>query len=159
MRRLEWRAWVCRIVGLLRTLGWAAALYFAASPWRELGGLITERVRWFGWFVLYAGIVLGFALGDYIREALPPESTRDNLRLMRRMLYLPAALTATWLVVLQLLNQREVAGVVFTAFLSYWAGIDVALGAMPLIEGGACCTDAAGPESSSYLGPLPPWES
>jgi len=159
MRRTEWREWVCRFIGLLRTLAWAAALYFVASPWRELGGLITERVRWLGWFVLYAGIVLGFALGDYIGEALPPESTRDTLRLMRRTLYLPAVLTATWLVVLQLLHQREVAGVVFTAFLSYWAGIDVALGALPLMEGGKRCNDAANPRSSRNVGPAPPWES
>jgi|GEM_PF-2775123 len=159
MRRNDFRAWVCRLAGLLRTLGWAAALYLVASPWRELGGLITERVRWFGWFVLYSGVVLGFALGDYIREALPPEMPRDYLRLMRRMLFLPAALTAIWLIVLQPLGQRDVAGVVFTAFLSYWAGIDVSLGAMPWMEGGGFASDAERSAAGRQLGAVPPWES
>jgi hypothetical protein len=159
MRRNGFRAWVCRLAGLLRTLGWAAALYLVASPWRELGGLIAERVRWFGWFVLYSGVVLGFALGDYIREALPPETGRDHLRLMRRMLYLPAALTAIWLVVLQSLGQRDVAGVVFTAFLSYWAGIDVALGAMSWMEGGGSGSTPEQSAASRHLGAMPPWES
>ena len=159
MQRLEWSAWLCRIAGLLRLLGWAAALYLVASPWRELGGLIAERVRWLGWFVLYSGVVLGFALGDFIREARPPETLRDHWRLLRRMLYLPAALTAAWLVVLQTLGQRDAAGVVFTAFLAYSAGIDVALGAMPWMEGRLYGDDAARGDGSRGLGPVPPWET
>lgn len=159
MQRQPCSSWLFRVAGLLRTLLWAAALYLVASPWRDLGGLITERLRWLGWFVLYSGVVLGFGLGDYIREARPPETLRENLRLVRRMLTLPAVLTAAWLVVLQSLGQRDIAGVVFTGFLSYWAGIDVAVGAMPLMEGKPCGEDAAFPASARDTGPLPPWES
>lgn len=159
MQTDRWAAWLCRIVGLLRTLGWAAALYLVASPWRELGGLIAERLRWFGWFVLYSGIVLGFALGDFMREARPPENVRENLRLAWRLLCLPAFLTAVWLVVLQSLGLRDAAGVVFTALLAYWAGVDIALGAMPLMEGRLPGEVSAEGAYSQDAGPLPPWES
>ena len=155
MQQSRWSSWLCRVAGLLRTLGWTAALYVVAAPWRELGGLITERTRWFGWFVLYSGIVLGFALGDFMREARPPATLRENFRLVRRMLCIPAVLTAAWLVVLQSLDLRDAAGVVFTAFLAYWGGVDIALGAMPWMEGG----DTASGVPSRESGAVPPWES
>jgi hypothetical protein len=39
------------------------------------------------------------------------------------------------LIALSIVGERGPIGVVATAFLSYWAGLDVAFGAVPLMEG------------------------
>jgi hypothetical protein len=50
-------------------------------------------------------------------------------------LYPPAIVAATALVALSAVGERGPVGVVATAFLAYWAGLDVAFGAVPLMEG------------------------
>jgi hypothetical protein len=50
-------------------------------------------------------------------------------------LYPPAVVAAIALVALATGGERGPVGVVATAFLSYWAGLDVAFGAIPLLEG------------------------
>lgn len=152
-------AWPRVVGGLLWITGWVGALYLVAAPWRELGGVVSEQLRWLESFVLFTGAVLGFSLGGCVREMARPDSLRRWVFLLRCLLYPPAVLTAVALVVLRVLGQQDPIGVVFTSFLSYWAGLDLAFGALPLLEGRPLAeearTDESWRESASWK---PPWD-
>jgi hypothetical protein len=131
-RRLHLRR---RVAGALWLSAWCALLYLVAAPWRELGGLVSERLRWLEWFVLWNGLAVGYVLGRAARDMVTDGSGRTYAGLMRVMLYPPLAVSAMGLVLLTLRGQRDPVGVVVTALLAYWAGMDVAFGAVPLLEG------------------------
>lgn len=109
-----------RLAGWLRLAAWCALLYMIHSPWRELGGIVSERMRWSERFVLPMSLVVGCYAGSVWRShALLP----------------PAALTAAVLLVLKMMRLHDVIGVVFTAFAAYWAGVDISRGAYPMMLG------------------------
>jgi hypothetical protein len=68
---------------------------------------------------------------DWVRSGVG----RTHARALRVALYPPGLVAAIALVALSAGGERGPVGVVATAFLSYWAGLDVAFGAVPLIEG------------------------
>jgi hypothetical protein len=87
------------------------------------------------------------------------------LMLLRWALVPPAALTALSIAGLTALGARGPAGVVVTALLAYWAGLDLAFGALPLMEGRSCRLDPSldasldrGPARRDGKTWLPPWE-
>jgi hypothetical protein len=121
-------------------------LYAVAAPWRELGGIVDERLRWLEWFVLVTGLAVGFTTGRFGRDVAGSGTGRAHVHLLRFLLYPFALLTVVALLTLTLLGERDPVGVVVTAFLAYWAGLDLAFGALPLMEGGA----------HSFLRPLDP---
>jgi len=104
----------------------------------EAAGLSLEEI---GLMVLslaiaFGGLALGFTVGRGVRDVASTENGRTHAAALRLLLYPPALLTATSLVALTATGgRRGVIGVVVTAFLSYWAGLDVAVGAVPLMEG------------------------
>jgi hypothetical protein len=100
-----------------------------------LGGLESERLRWLEWWVLSAGVALGFTMGRLARDWVVAGVGRTHARALRVALYPPAIVAATALVALSAVGERGPVGVVATAFLAYWAGLDVAFGAVPLMEG------------------------
>ena len=124
-----------RITGYVWLMAWMIVLYLVAAPWRRLGGLVDERLRWLEWFVLLSGLALGFTLGRFGREAVAAGTGRTHACFLRFLLYPPALITAGTLIVLTLLDERGPIGVVVTALLAYWAGLDLAFGALPLMEG------------------------
>lgn len=137
MRRHEKRpgAWKRKLAGTVWLAIWIVVLYAVAAPWRSLGGLVDERLRWLEYFVLLAGLSIGFTIGRFGRDAAEAYPSRTHARFVRFLLYPPAALTAAGLVVLTAVGERGPAGVAVTAFLAYWAGLDLAFGAVPLMEG------------------------
>lgn len=124
-----------RVAGWAWILGWGVVLWLVASPWRDLGGLVDERLRWLERFVLGAGLVIGWRIGALARRAARPGTGHCHATLLRRLLWPLAALTAAGLVLLRFTGRPDPIGVVLTAFLSYWAGLDLAFGAWPLVGG------------------------
>ena len=151
-----------RVTGTVWLSAWIALLYAVAAPWRHLGGVEDERLRWLEAAVLMTGLSLGFTLGRLGRQAVLETRGRTYARLLRWALIPPAALTALALAGLTALSARGPAGVVVTALLAYWAGLDLAFGAVPLMEGRSCRFDAPldpeparRPREDAWL---PPWE-
>lgn len=124
-----------RAAGWLWLSGWVAVLYLVAAPWEDLGGLVSERLRWLESFVLAAAPVIGFTAGRFGRDALRPEAGRTYVWLVRWLLYPPALLACASLVLLAITDRDDLIGILLTALLGYWAGLDTALGALPLMEG------------------------
>jgi len=146
---------------------WVAVLWTVAAPWRDLGGLVDERLRWLEWFVLLCGLSVGFTLGRLGRMHAEGGGAFTHLAFLRFLLYPLAGLTAVSLLVLTYLGERGPVGVVVTAFLAYWAGIDMAWGAVPLIDGQPYTLDRPLPveprETRERWGRpeddwVPPWE-
>jgi len=132
-RRPLWLA--RRVAGFVWLLIWIFMLYLVAAPWRELGGIVDERLRWLEWFLLLVGLSVGFTVGRFGRDVAGPGTGRTHIHFLRFLLYPLALLTALALVALTLMDERDPIGVVVTAFLAYWAGMDLAFGAVPLMEG------------------------
>jgi len=124
-----------RALGTAWLVSWCAVLYLVASPWRELGGLESEFLRWLEWWALCAGVALGFTIGRAVRDWAQTGAGRTYARATRLIFHPPLLLTACALVVLAQRGERGPVGVVATAFLAYWAGLDVAFGAVPMMEG------------------------
>jgi hypothetical protein len=121
---------VVRILAGHAWLGaWILVLWAVASPWRRLGGIETEFLRWLEAWALAAGVVAGFLVGRAIREVVRVAPA------VRLALYPPAAITAIVLVAMAWKGTRGPIGVVTTAWLAYGAGFDLAFGAVPLLEG------------------------
>ncbi len=151
-----------RALGALWLAGWIAALYLFVDPWRHLGGVESEWLRWLEGWALVTGIVLGFLLGRFGRDGTFAPAERSHVSLLRFGLYPPAAIAAIALVALRMVGESGPIGVVATAFLAYWAGLDIAFGAVPLMEGNDYALtrplerDAPRPEPVSFASF--PWE-
>jgi hypothetical protein len=137
---------VRRVAGAAWLAAWCGVLWAVAAPWRNLGGLESERLRWLEWWALCAGIALGFTMGAGARDWARSGVGRTHALALRVALYPPGLVAAVALVALSYAGERGPIGVVATAFLSYWAGFDVAFGAVPLMEG----------ESYAFARPLDP---
>ncbi len=134
----EVAAWTMRIrklAGACWILSWTALLYLVAAPWRGLGGLENERLVWLEWLVLMAGLSVGATVGRFGRDFVLEGWGRTHARLLRIVLYPAGIVTAACLLVLAALEARGAIGVATTGFLAYWAGLDIAFAAVPLLEG------------------------
>jgi hypothetical protein len=124
-----------RTAGWARLAAWICTLHLVHSPWEDLGGIVNETIRWTERFVLGSATILGWTLGG---TALDPTAWPRRLpapRLRRWMLYPMGAAAAVALPVLTLLEQTEIAGVVFNGVVGYVAGFDLAFDAWPLMWG------------------------
>ncbi len=139
---------VGKTLALLRTAAWAGLLYAVAQPWSSLGGLVDERFRWWEWFVVWILPAVGFALAGLVRDLVPQAS-------IRRLLYPalgPAGLAIT---LLAWLGQRELVGIVVTAWLAYSAGVDVAWNVAPWFRR---APDDEHADAGGTAPWLPPWD-
>lgn len=156
----RFRALTRRVAGWGWIAAWAAALRLVASPWRDLGGLVDERLRWLERVVLGAGLMLGWLAGTLGRRAARPGTGRSHATLLRRLLLPVGALAAAGMLALRLADKPDPIGVVFTAFLAFWAGTDVAFGAWPLVTdrsyGFSTPIEPAGEEETTGEDPADP---
>lgn len=129
------RRFVRRAAGHLWLAAWIAVLWAVAAPWRDLGGLESEFLRWLEGAGLATGAILGFTIGRFARDAALGHPVRTHASLLRVVFYPLAGITAAALVALSWAGERGPVGVVASAFLAYWAGLDLAMGAVPLMEG------------------------
>ena len=115
--------WWRRLIGLTWLLAWSGLLYLSVRPWRDLGGLVSERSRWLVRLALYAGLAVGCTAGEIVRgPARRPRNTPEFGRRLRWLLY-PAALAATaGMLLLQAAGSHDSSGILLTGLLSYAAG-------------------------------------
>jgi hypothetical protein len=153
-----------RAAGWLWAAAWVGVLYLVTYPWKHLGGLVSEQLRWTEWFVLGMGFIAGSTVGVFCRDAARPGTGRSHAGLLR-FVWLPvAATTAAAMLALVCAARRDAIGVVFTAFLAYWAGLDLSIGAVPLMQGRDYSFRRAieplpeEPEPSLPDERVPPWE-
>ena len=159
-----WKARLLRGAGWLWTAAWVGVLYLVTYPWKHLGGLVSEQLRWTEWFVLGIGFIAGSTVGVFCRDAARPGTGRSHASLLR-FVWLPvAATTAAAMLTLVCVGQRDAIGVVLTAFLAYWAGLDLSIGAVPLMQGRSYSFRRAIEPLPEEPGPslpeerVPPWE-
>lgn len=124
-----------RTLGAAWLLLWCGVLWCVATPWRALGGLESELTRWLAWWALTAGLAMGYTIGRAVRAWAASGPGRTHARSLRLVFYPPAAITVIALGALGIAGSRGPTGVVAMAFLAYWAGLDVAIGAVPLMDG------------------------
>lgn len=123
-----------RAAGWLWALAWVGVLHLVTSPWHHLGGVVHDRLVWGEWFALACGLAVGFLAGGRIRDLAIAGASTHRRRLRRY--WLPVAIAAAGCVVwLRFAGPHDAIGVATTAFLAYWAGLDVAVGAIPLMQG------------------------
>jgi hypothetical protein len=129
------RHWRRRLAGWLWFIIWMVLLWTIVSPWREIGGLVSERLRWLESVTLPSALIAGGVAGRLARDAARAGRGRCHAGLLRLLLLPPAALTAAALLLMRLVGWNDQIGIVFSAFMGYWAGMDMAFGAYPLMEG------------------------
>ncbi len=126
-----------RIIGWCWLVVWLCMLWSVHAPWRDLGGLVSEQLRWLERFGLGAGLILGCFVGSLGRDAVSGGRGHTHRRLLRR-LWLPPAAAA--MVAMLWLDRRGLpyhAAVVCNVWLAYWGGLDIGFGAWPLASGRA----------------------
>ena len=124
-----------RLTGALWVSAWFIVLRLVANPWQDLGGLVSERLRWLEWFVLGMGLIIGHGVGSFGRDACHRESGRCHAALLRYLLTPLGLVAAFVLVTLKIADKPDWIGIVLTGLLAYWAGLDLAFGALPLLTG------------------------
>jgi len=129
------RVWYRRPIGWLWFAAWAVILNVAHRPWHELGGLLSERMRWLERFVIGAAFMIGCYVGSYARDAAQSSTGRTHFSLLRYIWTPPAALAAAAMLVFELRGDWPRILLVLAGFLAYWAGLDASLGAWPLVGG------------------------
>ena len=121
--------------GALWLAFWALVLHGIDRPWRELGGLLSERMRWTERFVLGAALIAGCLAGSVVRDATRDAGRSATARqLLRRAWLLPSASVAVVLVWLELRAAWPSILLVLAGWLGYWSGLDAACWAWPLLR-------------------------
>lgn len=129
------RRWVRQASGWIWLLLWAAILDFLHRPWHELGGLLSERMRWLERFVLGAAFLVGCFVGSFVRDAAQSFRGRNHVDSLRFVWIPPAALTAVTMAACARFDRWPWTLLVLTGFMAYWAGLDAAVGAWHLARG------------------------
>ncbi len=125
-----------RAAGWIWLLAWSSVLYLVASPWKDLGGIVDERLRWFHRFSLCMGLAAGAIAGRHGREVGEGRGPGYRWRWYRLWWYPLAFCTAILMVILAVFPPREgEIGILLTAFLASWAGIDFGWSIYPMLHG------------------------
>ena len=120
--------------GGLWLAAWALLLYEVDRPWRDLGGVLSERMRWLERFVLGTAFVAGCLAGTLARDATEDAPDSRPMRVFRRAWLGPACFVAVLLVWLESRGDWPWILLVLAGWLGYWSGLDVACGAWPLLR-------------------------
>jgi hypothetical protein len=121
VRALAWGA-ACAWAAL-----WWAVLFAVALPWRHLGGLVDERLRWLERVVLLSSLWLGFCAARWGAPAQADGAANTRLGL-RLLFYPPAILSAVGIVTLRLMGAVDAVGIPLTALAAWGAGVWVGRG-------------------------------
>jgi hypothetical protein len=112
-----------RAAATLWVAGWCLLLYTVATSWRELGGIVGERLLWLARFGALTGVACGVIAARYALEVVEPDSPRATLRMLRLLFYPVGATATVALAALWIARRDDTIGVVLTVFLAYAAGI------------------------------------
>ena len=110
--------------------GWCWLLWLVVRPWNELGGIVSERLRWCEHAGCGLGLIVGYTAGDLARLGGGHCGRRGHRA--RWLLY--PALTVALLAVAWLRGsgRDDAIGVAFTGWLAYTAGASTGLLGYPL---------------------------
>ena len=105
--------------------GWCWLLWLVVRPWNELGGVVSERLRWCEHAACGLGLIVGYTAGDLARLGDGHCGRRGHRA--RWLLY--PALTVALLAVAWLRGsgRDDAIGVAFTGWLAYTAGASTGL--------------------------------
>ena len=106
-----------RLLGWATVAVWAALLLALHAPWRALGGIAGERLRWLERWALAGGVIVGAWAGAELRSR--------GGRLVRPALLAPVAAAALAALGLELAGAGLGALVAASAATAYVAGFDV----------------------------------
>jgi len=123
-----------RALGCVWFAAWSGVLWGVVYPWTRLGGVVSDRLRWFEWFALAVGLLAGHAAGSYGREVARPGLDRNHLWLLRVTILPTAGIAAAAMLVLRIEGNPDPIGVVLTALLAVWAGVDLGYAVLPLLD-------------------------
>ena len=142
--------WWRRLLGLTWLVTWSSLLYLSVRPWHDLGGLVSERSRWWVRFALYAGLALGFAAGEIVRGPVARGRNAASFGRRLRWLLYPTALAGTaCMLLLQATRRHDSIGILLTGLLSYTAGASTSY----LDLGRLCRGTDREPDGTSGAGP------
>jgi hypothetical protein len=108
----------------LQAAAWLVLLYLVASPWRDLGGIVGERLRWLLRVGVAGGLWAGFVAADALLRFTPAPAERPcrSPRVLRALYYPPAIGAALAMAVLEACGAEDGAGAVLAALVAYGAG-------------------------------------
>ncbi len=106
----------------LRLAIWIPLLFGVHRPWRSLGGLVPERLRWFETASLLMLFPIGWVVGAFAGDPQPDDQRR---RWFRWGLLLPMLVWCVGVAGFEAADRPEVGLAVFGAGLAYVAGFDV----------------------------------
>ena len=110
-------------------------LWATVAPWRDLGGLVDERLRWLAAALVCTGLPIGLTIGGIARDAAERDGRRTHARLARAILYPVLVSGAAVGVALRVAGAPDGASAAVAGVLAYWAGLDLAFAAFPLMAG------------------------
>jgi len=139
------RVWRRRLLGWIWIGAWLALLAAVHSPWTDLGGIVSERLRWIERATLGGGGILGVLVGASGRALACRPGGPSHAAQVRWLWVPPGTATAAVVVGADVAGDWAVSLVALVGFLAYWAGLDVAFGAWPLTR----C------EPYTFLRPIP----
>lgn len=128
--------------GLLWLCVWAVVLFEADRPWRELGGLLGERMRWLERFVLGSAFVVGCLVGTLARDATGDAESHRPIPLPRRAWLVPSLCVVVAMIGLESRGAWPWVLLLLAGWLAYWCGLDVSRGAWPLLRPDVADEDA-----------------
>ena len=113
-------AWLRWPTGMLWLCAWLGLIWIVHRPWGGLGGLVSERLRWLEWWVLFSAWIVGATLGEIAREKLACRGERS--RGLRLLLYPAWLITPMLMAALRIADRDDPIGVVLVGWVSYTAG-------------------------------------
>ena len=127
--------WQRRLIGWLWLGAWLSVLVAVHAPWSDLGGIVSERMRWYERATLGAAAIAG-GLAGFTGRAWASCTGGPSYAVQLRWLWLPlAGATAMFVVAAEVQGAWPLTLVALVGFLSYWAALDVVFGAWPLACG------------------------
>ena len=124
-----------RLVGWSWLALWTVLLVVWDAPWQRLGGVLAEPARWGVRVVLFGATLSGFMVAAWARDVLGVRRRRSYLDVLRVVLLPVAAVLAAVLVYARVVGAWPLSALAGTGLFGYWAGLDIALAAWPLMHG------------------------
>jgi len=139
------------LAAIARVGAWVLAVHVIARPWRELGGVVDERLRWTAWLALWAACGIGITVGRFTHDVIRSRGRPSRLPGLRLALYPVLVVAAAGQVIAERAGAPDAGNAQTLALVAYVAGLDVALDVLPRLERGR-------PERTGSRSWVPPWE-
>ncbi len=127
--------WGRRVAGWVWIAAWLVVLASAHAPWTDLGGIVSEHLRWIERATLGLAAILGWLAGACGRDRASRASGLSHAAQLRWIWMPQAGAAGIVLTYAQATDGWAVGLIGLVGFLAYWAGLDVGFAAWPLARG------------------------